>query len=296
MLVPLYSRRAYLSSAGRRDNDTMLWATYTEKELLHDFHNLSKRTALIVNDRSEIIPRGGYKLANAFFQFERLATEFGSNVSFVDYFYTRDWDEHSVRQIYKIIQTCAHPPAQFPASLARACFLHSGATKVLDPFAGWGNRFLAAASCGIEYIGCEQNLHLESAYCDLIEFMKEKGLLKAPAKVFSGRSEEVLNLDALDFDLFFSSPPFFKRGRLYEKYNGCEQNWEAFLTKCLLPLARACLEKGVTVCWHLFEEMANDLSHKLQTFPYKRFTFNRSFRRKAHNKIECVYCWKTAVP
>ena len=74
--IPLYSRRAYLSSAGRRDNDTMLWATYTEKELLHDFHNLSKRTALVVNDRFEVIPRGGYKLANAFFQFERLATIF----------------------------------------------------------------------------------------------------------------------------------------------------------------------------------------------------------------------------
>ena len=172
MLVPLYSRRAYLSSSGRRDNDTMSWATYTEKELLHDFHNLSKRTASLneSSEHFEIIPRGGYKLANAFFQFERLATETinqsGSNVSFVDYFYMRDWDEHSVRQIYKIIQTCAHPPAQFPASLARACFLHFGATKVLDPFAGWGNRLLAAASCGIEYIGCEQNLHLESAYCD----------------------------------------------------------------------------------------------------------------------------------
>ena len=136
-----------------------------------------------------------------------------SNVSFVNYFYTRDWDEESVDQIPYVIKTCTHPPAQFPASLARACFLHFGATKVLDPFAGWGNRLLAAASCGIEYIGCEQNLHLESAYCDLIEFMKEKGLLKAPAKVFSGRSEEVLNLDALDFDLvFFQSSVFSREG------------------------------------------------------------------------------------
>ena len=293
--IPMYSRNAYRSSAGRRDNDTMLWTTYTEKELVHDFHNLSKHTALIVNDRFEIIPRGGYKIANAFFQFERLATNTGSNVSFVDFFYARTWNEDSVQPVDFVIKTYTRPPAQFPASLARACFLHFGATKVLDPFAGWGNRLLAAASCGIEYIGCEQNLHLESAYTDLIAFMKEKGLLKAPVKVYSGRCEEVLNLDALDFDLVFSSPPFFKRGRLYEKYNGCEQNWEAFLTNCLLPLTRACLKKGVTVCWHLFEEMAMDLSNVLGTFPYKRFTFDRGFRRKAHNKIECVYCWKAAV-
>ena len=134
--IPLYSRRAYLSSAGRRDNDTMLWTTYTEKELLHDFHNLSRNTALLVNGHFEIIPRGGYKLANAFFQFERLATKTDSNVSFVDFFYTRDWDEDSVHQIHYAIKTCTHPPAQFPASVARACFLHFGATKVLDPFAG----------------------------------------------------------------------------------------------------------------------------------------------------------------
>ena len=58
--------------------------------------------------------------------------------------------------------------------------------------------------------GCEQNLHLESAYCDLLAFMTEKGLLKAPAKMFSGRSEEVLNLDALDFDLFFFQSTVFQ--------------------------------------------------------------------------------------
>ena len=56
----------------------------------------------------------------------------------------------------------AHP-APFPVSLPTRCIEASGATSVLDPFAGSGTTLRAAADLGIKGIGIE----LETKFCDL---------------------------------------------------------------------------------------------------------------------------------
>lgn len=54
-------------------------------------------------------------------------------------------------------------PAPFPVSLPARCIAATGASSVLDPFAGSGSTLRAAADAGIAGIGVE----LSAAYCDL---------------------------------------------------------------------------------------------------------------------------------
>jgi DNA modification methylase len=54
-------------------------------------------------------------------------------------------------------------PAPFPVSLPTRCIEATGATSVLDPFAGSGTTLRAAADLGIRGIGIE----LEKRFCDL---------------------------------------------------------------------------------------------------------------------------------
>ena len=54
-------------------------------------------------------------------------------------------------------------PAPFPVSLPTRCIQATGATSVLDPFAGSGTTLRAASDLGIQGIGIE----LEPKFCDL---------------------------------------------------------------------------------------------------------------------------------
>ena len=54
-----------------------------------------------------------------------------------------------------------HPPAQFPPFLAGQIYKYFDATNILDPYAGWGDRCIAAMALDINYIGIDSNTHLE---------------------------------------------------------------------------------------------------------------------------------------
>lgn len=64
-------------------------------------------------------------------------------------------------------------PAPFPVSLPTRCIEASGATSVLDPFAGSGTTLRAASDLGIQGIGIE----LEAKFCDLAVSRLAQGAL-----------------------------------------------------------------------------------------------------------------------
>lgn len=84
------------------------------------------------------------------------------------------------------------------------------ATSILDISAGWGDRLIGALALGVPYVGVDPNEELHAGYEEII-------------RTFAGHSEAYVVLDDTfqnaelpkrDYDLVFSSPPYFN----LEKY------------------------------------------------------------------------------
>jgi hypothetical protein len=102
----------------------------------------------------------------------------------------------------------------------------------LDPTAGWGDRLRVAIASGVEYVGVDSNLSMQSAYKAIIE--DKAGGDTKKYKVIPGRFQGARITGK--FDLVFTSPPFFTK-EVYE--NMVEwKNVEEFMKEFLKPLLR----------------------------------------------------------
>jgi hypothetical protein len=140
----------------------------------------------------------------------------------------------------------ASEATSFKTSLAAAVCRLFGATAVLDPSSGWGDRALGAAASGpvTRYVGIDPNPALEDGYGRIVEFVKAA----MPGTHVGFRqmgAEEYTAADlADDFpdgppDLVFTSPPFFD----FETYSADEKQsvakhptLESWVTGWLLPV------------------------------------------------------------
>lgn len=102
----------------------------------------------------------------------------------------------------------------------------------LDPTAGWGDRLRVAIASGVEYVGVDSNLSMQSAYTAIIDDKAEGDTKKY--KVIPGRFQSA-RLSGT-FDLVFTSPPFFTK-EVYEHM----VTWEDvghFMKEFLQPLLK----------------------------------------------------------
>eukprot|EP00931_Biecheleriopsis_adriatica_P086159 TRINITY_DN60877_c0_g1_i1.p1 TRINITY_DN60877_c0_g1~~TRINITY_DN60877_c0_g1_i1.p1 ORF type:complete len:243 (+),score=20.66 TRINITY_DN60877_c0_g1_i1:79-729(+) len=115
-----------------------------------------------------------------------------------------------------------------------------------------------------------------------------------------GRKSEhaIQNPFDFDFDLVFTSPPFFCTGtdwassegyrddQLIEVYHGCETSCEKFMAESLIPVARFCLQARPAswLCFHLPKGMKEILEQEIgpcrMELPFKTAGFEN-----------VVYCW-----
>tara|TARA_B100000085_G_C18555219_1_gene517462 strand:+ start:257 stop:1729 length:1473 start_codon:yes stop_codon:yes gene_type:complete len=101
---------------------------------------------------------------------------------------------------------------QFKVSLAMSVikyFCHDPSTSsMLDISAGWGDRLIAAASCGLEhYFACDPNDCLKEGHEKIKDYFiptEKKHLYEIKYEPF-----ESATLPDKKYDLVFSSPPFF---------------------------------------------------------------------------------------
>lgn len=113
--------------------------------------------------------------------------------------------------------------AQFRPSAAKAIYELFGARHVLDPSAGWGDRFAGffAASGTESYVGIDPNLNLHEGYRQqgkLYGFFCKLG----KAYDFIPGGAEDADLSERRFDFVFTSPPYFGTER-YSRHRG--QSW-----------------------------------------------------------------------
>jgi hypothetical protein len=283
------------------------WRVHSKEDLLRDFSNLSDR---LYNDKPSLTiqkPLCGYKSTNFFFQKERMKVRSQNKPSAIEYwkknyeyiinfqkktkmdlfgttvflsFATGDFSPYVAGMIYKyFMKLLKKTPDQF---------------KVLDGYAGWGPRCLAAMALDINYIGCDSNKSLAIPYKKMIKFFQPYS--ESNVDMIFKRTEEITNLDVLikESDIFFSSPPFFNNLKgMLEEYPGAETNYRTFMKESLIPVMKKCRNnKKMWVCLYIPENMYDDL---VPIFGKAKKIF--TFRAKINNmngvmsKSNTIYCW-----
>jgi 16S rRNA G966 N2-methylase RsmD len=117
---------------------------------------------------------------------------------------------HTLREeLYNSVKECS---SFRPSNLVYIIQLF-GAKSVLDPCSGWGDRLMAAMATGVRYVGVDPNKRLPDAYKRMISFMMPAAKRKNYTMIESTIQEAKLPDE--DFDLVFTSPPYFK----IEKYS-----------------------------------------------------------------------------
>lgn len=126
---------------------------------------------------------------------------------------------HALREaIYDIVPECT----LFKASLGAAIYRHflgaRGPWKVFDPFAGWGDRALAAAAAGASYVGVDPNPALVSGYAAIQAALAARATtmhLRSTGIEDYGPAELAADFGDTGADFVLASPPFHD----YEQYS-----------------------------------------------------------------------------
>ena len=151
------------------------WRQYTREELVKEYVRLYEYTNK--SENTDILQRShvGYKCSNFFLQYERMNTRTRGNKTGVEYWadkmdYCIERQKVDTHDLFGIVQHLCHTPSQFPPNVASRMYKIFNATAVLDPFAGWGDRCVAAMSMGIDYTGIDSNINLKEYYEKMIDF------------------------------------------------------------------------------------------------------------------------------
>jgi 16S rRNA G966 N2-methylase RsmD len=267
------------------------WRVYTEEEIQKEYLNLQKKL------KNKFTPplstsRIGYKCTDKFFQKQRLNTPSDTNISCVKYWCKKKEKiiEYQQKQKYKkdlfgTIVFMKKAPSHFSPYIAGCIYKYFNATKVLDPYAGWGDRCLAAMALGIDYIGIDSNPNIISCFQDMISTFVHKGEIC----IINDKCENI-DLKSFKADLIFSSPPFWKNKKLLEKYTGCEVDYDKFLKESLFKIFN--LFQGlIPICLYINNQMYNSLEKHFgkpkEIIPFNSSTVLRSSNRTIHS----IYCW-----
>jgi hypothetical protein len=141
---------------------------------------------------------------------------------------------------------------KYRAPLAKAIVQGFGAKSVLDPCAGWGGRMLGALAAGANYTGCEPCVKTAEGLKGILADLPND--VAARCKIICDGAEVGL-LDASEYDMVLTSPPYFN----LEDYSDEDTQsmkkyptWEKWLTEWLDPIISMCLmalKTGGTSCW-----------------------------------------------
>ena len=262
------------------------WRKHSDEELLAEYLRLKIRLSKSKITFPILFSRIGYKCSNNFFQYERMNTAGYGRPSTLQYWKNNKKDiisfsKQEKRDLFSTLNYFNHAPSQFPIVTAGQIYKYFNATKILDPYAGWGDRCLAAMSLNVDYIGIDSNPKLKKHFTEMKKFFPTKSNIK----IISKKAEDV-NINKLDFDFVFSSPPFWRNNKLLELYNNTEDDYKSFFKK-FSKLIDKCLKKDVWVCLYIPKDMCDDLVDVIGKY-------KKTIKIKTSNskKIEYVYCWK----
>tara|TARA_Y100000591_G_C21824845_1_gene696002 strand:+ start:358 stop:1725 length:1368 start_codon:yes stop_codon:yes gene_type:complete len=206
----------------------------------------------------------------------------------------RDRDYRSSMRVSGYVAT------QFKPHVAKCIYLMNNAERILDTSCGWGDRLVAfyCSDCAKVYHGCDPNEHVYESYknqcfeyekllgtdIDDIDFIEDFIVIgnkeiryfecygKKTVLIYNGCAEDLILSEEDDFDLLFTSPPYFKTERYNEggdgeylqswkRYDTFEKWRDRFLFKMIQNVS-VCLRKGGKI-------MLNIVDPQIKTKRYK---------------------------
>jgi 16S rRNA G966 N2-methylase RsmD len=272
-----------------KDETGFPWREYTKDELLKEYIRL--KTHIKKNIKKEItfpisFSSIGFICTNYFFQYERMNTSGFNRGTTIEYWNKKkdkiiSFSNKENRDFFSTLNYFNHAPSQFPIMIAAKLYNYFNVKKILDPYAGWGDRCLAAMASDIDYTGIDSNTNLKEPYTKLINEYKTNSKIEIIFK----KSEDV-NIDDMEFDFVFTSPPFWRNNKLLEVYNNTEKEYNNFLNNSLIPVLKKCFNKNVWVCLYIPENMYIDIVKNFEKC-HLEIDFKSSKVRS-----EKIYCWK----
>jgi len=263
---------------------------YSIPELLEEYEKLRNYQPDKTLRRKNV----GYKCSNAFFQYERMNTPTGRHLTCIEFWKTNK-DKilkyhktiNRTQDLNKTIQFLNHSPAQFPPNITIDLYSKFKATRILDPFAGWGDRCLGAMSKNLDYIGIDSNRNLKNLYREMIRFYPHDSRIK-----FINKAVEKVDLSKIDFDFVLTSPPFWdEKERRIEHYNDMTySDYEAFMDNVFIPTIIKCAQKAEWSCYYIPQYMAKYVSDhtSLKWNKVLRFTYGGNKKYQVFS----IYCLK----
>ena len=242
----------------------------------------------------------GMMCADAFFQYERMATGGEGKKSPVEAWKDEKIRNHVKKQALRIHRQRLQDATrlflpmmckQFHPFLAGVVYKYFDTKAVFDPYAGWGDRCVAAMAYGVPYTGVDSNPNLGVVYKKMIEFYREHTTSKV---TFIGDRSENVDIEAIDFDLVLSSPPFWKtaKRKMIEMYKGAETDYNKFMSNSMIPVMKRCLKKAKWFCLYIPSDMYDDLV-KVFGPSQQNFVFAAQ-SSKIHTQVQnrFIYAWK----
>jgi len=190
----------------------------------------------------------------------------------------------------------------FKSVTAKYIYKKYGATRVLDPTAGWGGRMLGAWSLGIDYVGIDTNDEMKPAYDGMINFLMNK-TTSFGNDLFTVDNKSKLSMiwasclavdySKIDYDFVLTSPPYINM-ELYKKMKPWE-NDKIFYEDFFIPLFNKCvnnIKKGGKVCFNISPKMYNDaLKYGLTPCDLEEDLLQQLGQKMGKKKQDKIYIW-----
>jgi hypothetical protein len=191
--------------------------------------------------------------------------------------------------IYEIHRKLKGSINTFKPSIAKYIYKQFGATRILDPCAGWGGRMLGAMALNLEsYMGFDTNPVVVEKSRELKEFFKPEA---DNIKVIEGNCLEQ-DFSAIEYDFVLTSPPYFN----LEIYTGMTEfsSNDQYYIEFLKPLIYRCrinIREGGHVCINISDYIYNDYL-KLTGDREADIIFELKQQTGGKKNKEKVYIWK----
>ena len=270
----------------------------TEKEAKEEFEELVKFDARTLLTKDNLYSKADYKYelshwylknsvvgrksSNYFHQLARWRVQHARHTSpyrswtikkfhqtFLNPLWTLSMPEVNSKYLRMCIQMRMYMAAQYPPAVAKSLYNLFEAKDVLDFSMGWGDRLAGFHASNAEsYMGIDPNEEVVKNYPrqnELYETYKKTKFIQAPA--------EDVDLSDSEFDMVFTSPPYFH----LERYANDEtQSWKRYgkdidvwLGDFLFPV----LEK----CWNSLKDGGTMIINIADVYASKTKTENKSY-------------------
>jgi hypothetical protein len=181
----------------------------------------------------------------------------------------------------------------FKPIIAKQLYCMYKPKTILDFSAGWGGRLIGAMSLDINYIGIDTNINLKKAYEGIIETYQSKSNIEM---IFKDSSK--IDYNKYDYDFVFTSPPYWKKTYLTEKYENMPiytdktDFYNSFIFPVIIKTFNG-MKKNGYYCLNIPIDMYDEIKIILGESDKKYPLFIQSrFSGKITNYKEFIYVWK----